>query len=378
MELEFSDEQLMLAETTRRLCEQWSDLSELREVEGRAPGYSPSFWQQLVDIGLAGLSIPTASGGLGLGALECVAVYEQFGRCLAASPHHASSILAASLLASEPDAARRDEWLSGIAAGTTIVSVASLEAGNDCSATGVQLKAARTGSGWVLNGAKHFVPFASVADALIVLARADVDRVIALIVDTATSGVGWRYQHNLAGDACFAVTLEDVEVPSTRTLHDGEHVWPHWERAMSAALIPLAAQAIGAAACVHELSVAYAKERCAFGRPIGGFQAIAHYLAEVAVEIEGSRTLVHQAAWAQDSGRPFSCLAAMAKLQAGAVFRHAAAVAMQVHGGLGYTTQADPQLFFRRAKQWQLLPWDERHLEERIASHVLEGETVHV
>ena len=106
--------------------------------------------------------------------------------------------------------------------------------------------------------------------------------------------------------------------------------------------------------------------REAFGKPIGAFQAIAHSLADVAVEVAGCRMLVRQAAWAKDSGHAFHRLAAIAKLQACEMFRRAAAVTIQVHGGMGFTTDADPQLFFRRAKQLQLLDWDTDFLEERI------------
>ena len=174
-------------------------------------------------------------------------------------------------------------------------------------------------------------------------------------------------QRNLAAEPHSLLRFERVVVPSARALLGGADIWDHWQRVMFGGIIPLAAQAVGAANRVHEIAVAYSKERHAFGRAIGGFQAIAHYLADAIVAIEGCRTLVHQAAWARDKGLPFHALAAMAKLKAGAMLQQTSALAIQVHGGLGYTTAADPQLFFRRAKQWQVLNWDESCLEGHIA-----------
>lgn len=371
MELSFSEEQTMLGDMLRKLCDDVAPLTALRDIEYREPGFSDLLWRSLGELGVTGLQIAESDGGLGLGALEAAIVYEQFGRALAPSPHHVSSVLAATLLAACGSAVQRTRWLPAIASGAAVVSIASLEPGGDYSRNGVQLSARRDGDDWLLSGRKHFVPFAAAADALIVLARSD-ERIVALLVDADAAGIECRYQRNLAGEALYALTFDDVSAAAANLLGDASDSWQHWQRTMFAGAIPWAAQAVGAAARVHEISVEYAKQREAFGRPIGGFQALAHYLADSLVAIEGCRTLVHQAAWARDAGKPFRKLAAMAKLQACAMFRETAAIAIQIHGGFGYTTEADPQLFFRRAKQWQSLHWDERCLEETIADLLME------
>jgi alkylation response protein AidB-like acyl-CoA dehydrogenase len=180
-----------------------------------------------------------------------------------------------------------------------------------------------------------------------------------------------EYQANHASDPLYKMSFNGLTLPRSQLLGSAPCIWRHWEQAMGQTIIHLASYAIGAAARIHEIAVEYAKYRHAFGRAIGGFQSIAHYLADVAVGIEGARTLVYQAAWFCDQGRDYLPLAAMAKLQACDVFCRAAAVAIQVHGGLGYTIEADPQLFFRRAKQIQLMHWGPAFLEQRIADHVL-------
>lgn len=373
MELDFSEEQVMLGDMVQRLCEDVVPLTELRTLEGCEPGYSEIFWSRLVELGITGLWINEEDGGLGLGALDATVVYEQLGRALAVSPHLASSVQATQLLAATGDANQRKNWLPGIADGSVIVSVASLEPEGGFGSQGVQLQARPVDGGYSLHGCKHFVPFAAAATAFIVLARSenDPDRVIGLLVRADADGLSRHYQVNHAGEPYYKLNFDGVRVDAADVLNGGASVWEPWRQAMFASFIPLAARAVGAAGYAHEISVAYAKEREAFGRPIGGFQSIAHYLADAIVAIEGCRTLVHQAAWAYDNNKPFQRLAAMAKLQACDVFRRVSALAIQVHGGFGYTLEADPQLYYRRAKQWQLLDWDSATLEQEIAALVL-------
>jgi alkylation response protein AidB-like acyl-CoA dehydrogenase len=370
MELNFSEEQTMFGDMVRRLCEDVFPPAALRALEGTEPGYSAALWRALCELGITGVQIAEQYDGLGLGALEAAVIFEQFGRSLAISPHFISSILAADFIARAGTPSQQQQWLPAIAAGSALVTIASIEPGGDFNVGGVSLNAERRGDQFYLSGTKHFVPFAGSADALIVLARAG-EKIIALLIDANAPGITRRYQANLAREPYFELTFAAVCVPLAAVLNEAADSWPLWQESMYGGLIPLAAQAVGAATYVHEISVAYAKQREAFGRPIGGFQAIAHYLADMLVEIEGCRTLVHQAAWARDHGKPFHMLAAMAKLQSCSMFRRAAALAIQVHGGLGYTIEGEPQLYFRRAKQWQSLFWNETTLEEKIADFVL-------
>ena len=116
----------------------------------------------------------------------------------------------------------------------------------------------------------------------------------------------------------------------------------------------------------------YAKDRRQFDKPLGAFQAIAHYLADAVTAVDGAETLVWEAAWARDAGRSHARLAPMAKLFACQTFRDVTAMAQQVFGGVGFTVEYDIQLYFRRAKQLQLSWWDDRYLEELIAADVLD------
>ncbi|MBY8823580.1 acyl-CoA dehydrogenase family protein [Sphingomonas colocasiae] len=366
MELGLSEEQRLLQDTVRQLCESRFPLTALRRTEADPAGLDRAFWAQLCDIGVPAMPIAPEQGGLGFGMLETALVFEQLGRQLAITPLFTSSLVAAALFAASGDALPRDQWLAEIAQGA-IVAVAMTEPGGSPDIARCTSRFDRTSDGIRLSGVKHFVPFASIASALLVIARDSAGGApAALLVPRDTPGVTIRHQANLATEPYFEITFTGAMLPAENLLaiDDLPGIW----REISArGHIALAAQAVGAARHAHEISLAYAKTREAFGQPIGGFQAIAHYLADAIVEIEGCQMLFHQAAWFHDQGLAFEAAAAIAKLQAGAMFRRVSALAIQIHGGIGYTSEADPQLFFRRAKQWQLLDGGDAYLEDEIA-----------
>ncbi len=377
MELDLSAEQHLLQDTVRQLCETRFPLTALRRIETDPDGVDRTFWAQLTEIGVPSMPIATEHGGLGMGMLETALVFEQLGRQLATTPLLTSSLTAASLLASSKSSERREDWLALIGQGR-IISVATDEPNGSPHIAEAQTSFERISNHIRLAGVKHFVPFASISEGFLVAAMDQSSGMPAFVmVPHNTPGVTIRPQTNLATEPYFEIELAGVERPIDDVLvaHDFHS---EWQRVAARAYIAAAAQAVGAARHAHEISLRYSKEREAFGQPIGGFQAIAHYLADGIVEIEGCQTLFHQAAWLHDEGLPFEAAAAMAKLQAGAMFRRISAMAIQIHGGLGYTTEADPQLFFRRAKQWQLLNGDDSFLEDEIARLTIDTVTADV
>ncbi len=366
MELGFSEEQKLLRDTVASLCSDRCDSAVIRAMEHDEQGFSHTFWQGLSEIGLTGLRIDEAHGGVGMGLLETALVYEEFGRKLAVSPHFESCLLAASLLAQAGSKALCAEWLPLLANGQRRVVVAWQEVGVGADISGLGSRAERFGDKVVVTGEKVLVPYANSADAVLVLCQLE-ERVVAVLVPK--SELSLTVQPNHADQNLFAVALEGINVPAANLL-DAADFSRCWEQTMLEGQIAQAAFAIGGASRIQDMAVEYAGQREQFGQPIGAFQSIAHYLADRATEIEGARFLVYQAAWARDQGLPYAQLAMMAKLQATSVFRRATVTGIQVHGGMGFSEEADPQLFYRRAKHLQLMYWDNRYLEQRIANEV--------
>lgn len=374
MDLDFNEEQVMLRDTARGICEELSQSAVVRAMEQDAIGYSAPFWTQLSELGITSLGVPEAHGGMAWGALEMAIVYEEFGRALAPSPHWASCVLSAKVLELAGTEAQQQAFLPGIASGETIVVPAWLEPKNGFGPEGVQLRAIKQADGYVLNGTKLMVQFANSANRLLVLARngEGVDDIIGLLVDPKSIGVKVTRTRNHADDALYQVDFSNVTASAAEVL-ETKKFWNLWEEAMTRSIVAQAAQAIGAAEAIHAMATDYSKQRVQFGKPIGSFQAIAHYLADMIVRIEGAKVLVYQAAWAMDNGKPYEKLAAQAKLQACNTFRDASAIGVQIHGGFGFTSEGDPQLYFRRAKHWQMINWDSSYLEKRIAALILDA-----
>ncbi len=372
MDLAFTDEQDMLRDAVRGLCDDAID--SVRALEDDPVGYDDGFWQGLAAMGLTGLMLPGDVGGSEMGLLDAVVVYEELGRSLVPSPHFASSVVAAGILDAAGSDDQRSTWLPRIASGEAVLTLAWLEPDNGSGPTGVRLPAEATGDGFVLTGAKRHVPFASSAERLVVPARTgdDPEAVDLFLVDPTADGVTLTLQRTVAGDTQYRIDLDGVRVSATDRIGDAGTGWATLSAVLSDAMVLVAAQAVGAAEATHALTTQYAKERHQFDKPIGSFQSISHYLADGVTAIDGARTLVHRAAWTRDEGRDASTLAPMAKLFATQTCRDVTGVAIQVHGGMGFTVECDAQLYFRRAKSWQLNWVDDTRLEELIAAAILD------
>jgi alkylation response protein AidB-like acyl-CoA dehydrogenase len=374
MDLDFSEEQEMLREMVRGVCAEYSPIEIVRELEDDPRGFPDQLWKQLAELDLLGLLIPEAYGGSEQSLLEAAIVYEEFGRSLAPSPHLASCVLSAGVLTRAGSSEQQQAWLPKIASGEAILVPAWLEPRNGYGPEGVQVRATPDGDGFALSGEKWHVPFAGAATRLLVLARTgeaetDVDL---FLIDPEAPGVSLSQQMNLASDAQYAVKLDGVRVTAEDRVGGSGTGWATWDSVMLDGVVLAAALAAGGAARCLELTVEYAKEREQFGKPLGAFQAIAHYLADAATNIDGGTILVYEAAWARAAGKPIERLAPMAKLFMCQVYRDVTAMSLQVFGGVGFTVEYDAQLYFRRAKQLQLSWWDSRHLEERVARSVLD------
>ena len=375
MDLAFTEEQEMLRNAVRSLCADAAD--SVRALEDDPKGYDEAFWQGLATMGLTGLMTPEVLGGSGMGLLDAVVVYEELGRSLVPSPHLASSVVAGGVLATAGSDAQQADWLPAMASGEAVLSVAWLEPDNSSGPSGVQMAAVPGGDGFVLSGPKRHVPYASSADRLVVLARTGdaedgAEAVDLFLVDPTDEGVTLTLQPTVAGDTQYRVDFDRVRVETTDRIGPAGTGWATWSTVMADAIVLVAAQAVGAAEATHALTTQYAKERHQFDKPIGAFQSISHYLADGITAIDGARVLVHRAAWSRDEGRDVSTLAPMAKLFATQTCRDVTGVAIQVHGGMGFTVECDAQLYFRRAKSWQLNWFNDDHLEELIAASVLD------
>ncbi len=374
LNLDFDDEQDMLREMVRGICDRHSPLEEVRRLEDDPVGVASDLWEQMGELGICGLMLPDAYGGSAMGALEGVVVYEELGRSLASVPHLVSCVLSAEAILAAGNETQKSELLPQLSAGNTILTPAWLEPGNGFGPAGVQMRADDRGSDFVLDGTKMHVYFATAAERMLVLARTgDAETGIDLfVVPTDADGVTLTQKMSISSDTQYRVDFDNVTVPAADRVGEAGSGWSTWQSITPKAAVLAAAQAIGGATQALDLTVDYSKNREQFDKPLAAFQAISHSLADAKTSLDGGRLLVHEAAWAMSSGKNVDRLAPMAKLNACNIYRDITALAQQVFGGVGFTLDYDIQLYFRRAKQLQLSWWDSRTCEELIAAAVLD------
>jgi alkylation response protein AidB-like acyl-CoA dehydrogenase len=293
---------------------------------------------------------------------------------LAPTPHFVSAVLCGGAIARAGSDQQKSQWLGAIASGDAILTPAWLEPENGFSPRGIELRATVDGDGYRLNGCKRHVAFAAAADRLVVVARIGEDEgsIDLFLVDPTAVGVSLRQQYTIASDTQYEVTLTDVAVGLDDRIGADGTGWATWQEVLEGGLVLLAAQAVGGARYALEITTQYAKDRHQFDKPLGAFQALAHDLADAVTALDGAEQLVHEAAWAGANGRPLASLAPMAKLFACSTYRDITAMAQQIFGGIGFTLDFDIQLYFRRAKQLQVMWANDRILEDAVAAELLD------
>jgi alkylation response protein AidB-like acyl-CoA dehydrogenase len=225
-------------------------------------------------------------------------------------------------------------------------------------AEGIQVKATPTDEGFLIQGTKLFVPDGHISDYLICAARTKdtetpEEGITLFLVDPKSPGVSCTLLKTIAGDKQCQVIFDQVRVPGESVLGKLHEGWPILDRVLGKAVVAQCAEMVGGARQVLEMTVAYAKERTAFGHPIGSFQAIQHYCADMLVDVDGCSLLTYNAAWRLEEGLPAAQEVAIAKSLLNKKFRRIAALGIQIHGAIGFTEEHDLPLYFKRAKAWE-------------------------
>jgi alkylation response protein AidB-like acyl-CoA dehydrogenase len=349
VDLVFNDEQDELRRVVRRFLEQRSSERDVRRLMESAEGYDASVWKQMADgLGLHGLAIPEEYGGSGYSFVELIVVLEEMGRALLCAPFFSSVVLAASLLLAAGDERAKRDYLPGIAAGSTIATVALAEESGQWHEAGINATAARSGESWTLNGQKSYVMDGHVAGLLFVAARTGAGVGI-FAVDSGAAGLTTTRLSTLDQTRKLA-RLDLADTPARLVGRDGQG-WPAWARMLDTAAVALAAEQVGGAQRVLDMSVEYAKIRVQFGRPIGSFQAIKHKCADMLLDVESAKSAAYYAAWsvAADTDE-VPVVASLAKSYCSEAYSRAVAENIQIHGGIGFTWEHPAHLYFRRAR----------------------------
>ncbi|MDP9075053.1 MAG: acyl-CoA/acyl-ACP dehydrogenase [Actinomycetota bacterium] len=370
MNLAFSDEQEELRRSLRRFLADKSPEAEVRLLMATETGFDPAVWSQMaVQLGLQGLAIPERFGGSGFSTVEQVVVFEEMGRALLCAPYFSTVALAANALLAAGDDRASEELLPGIAAGRTIATLALTEGSGRWDEDGITLTATQVGSGgYQLDGVKTFVVDGLQADLLLVAARSQ-GGVSLLAVHGGAPGLV-RTPLATMDQTRKQARLAFSAVPARLIGVEGG-AWPGLAKALDLAAVALAAEQVGGAQRVLEMSVDYAKVRVQFGRPIGSFQAIKHKCADMLQAVESAKSAAYYAGWASaDDPDEFAVTACLAKAYCSEAYFKAAADNIQIHGGIGFTWEHPAHLYFRRAKSSEVMLGDPAYHRELLAQRI--------
>jgi len=361
MDFTFSPEQDALRDAVRSSLASEAPSAYVRRMIDDEVGVSPDLWSKMADLGWLGLLVPEAHGGLGLDLVDAVVVQEEMGKLPLPGPYFSSALFATI-------AARRlafTDVLADLASGARRGTVALEEFGHGDPVARVRTTATQRGDTWVLDGLKPAVVDGHTADWAIVVARTD-DGLSSFLLEKPGAAVVPSL------DVTRKMTrLELTQRPATQVGPPGDQT-ALWQRIADDAAVMLCAETVGVCERALQLGVDYAKQRVQFGRPIASFQAIKHKTVDMLHKTELARVGTHYAAWTSDVDDPArESAAAMAKGYAGEASVFVTAEDIQIHGGVGFTWDADPQLFFRRAKANDILLGQQAWQRQRLADLVL-------
>ena len=340
------EERTAICDAVRALMRNLSSEAAVRATMETAEGYDPALWKQLVSLGVTGLIVDTEYGGTGLGPVELELVMEETGAALLCSPLLSSGVLAAGLLMASGDKDAKRRLLPGIAAGTTIATVAMTGESGTWTPAGVAVSARSANGRTTLDGAASYVTHGQIADVIFVVAKAE-DGLGLFEVAADATGLTRRALPSFDRTLRLA-RLDFMDTPARQI---GRMGWPAVQSALDLALVALAGEQAGGARRIFDMTVDYARTRIQFGRPIGGFQAIKHMAADLLLESESAISAARNAAALLAAGDPAAGAAiSLAAFACADAFTTVAATAIQMHGGIAFTWEHPAHLYLRRAR----------------------------
>ncbi|MFC1955528.1 acyl-CoA dehydrogenase family protein [Chloroflexota bacterium] len=355
MKLAFSEEQEMLRTMARDFLTNKLPKATVKEIEESDSGYSSQLWKEMAGLGWMGLALPEKHGGAGMSFLDLALVLEEMGRACLPGPFFSSAILGGLPILDAGSEEQKEKYLPKIASGEAIFTLALTEASASYDAASIAVEAVADEDAYVINGTKLFVPDAHIADYLLCVARTSEGAkpemgVTIFIVDTQSPGVNCAVLKSIAGDKLCEVTFDQVKVPEANILGGLDRGWDAVTKIIERAAVAKCCEMAGGMQQVLDMTVDYARERKQFGRPIGSFQVIQHYCADMLTNVEGARLSAYQAAWVLSEDLPCTEQVAIAKVYAGQAVERVLALAHQIHGAIGVTIDHDLHYYTRRLK----------------------------
>ena len=369
-----NEEQSMLRDAAKSWTQEKSPVTAFRKMRdsGVEIGYDVKAWNEMAEMGWAGVIVPEAFGGSDFGYLSIGLILEELGRTLTASPLLASAVAGASALVLGGTDAQKSAWLTKIAEGTAVATLA-IDEGAHHAPEKVALAATKSGAGYSLSGTKTFVLEGMAADLLIVSARTsgkpgDTAGITLFLVPSDAKGVSRKRLALADSRGAANISFDKVEVGADAVLGPVDGGWDLLEKTLDRARAGVSAEMLGAAVQAFETTLDYLKVRVQFGQVIGSFQALQHRAAKMFTDLELARSAVEAALQAIDAGTPdVPELVSLAKAKMGDTFHLVSNEMVQMHGGIGMTDAHDAGFYLKRARACEAAYGNQSYHRDRYA-----------
>ena len=369
MDFGLNETQELIRATSAEFLSDRSPMSFVRAMAEDERGFTEEFWREIGELGWLGLVVSEDAGGAGMDMCDMAPLLSEWGAVLAPGPLVESSIVSAAAIDRFGSAEQRQRWLPAISSGESVAVPALSEPGVGSGV--LETRASETSDGWVINGKKRFVGYGNSADLLLLPARTEAGVTVFAVPISEVRGTLERERVKMAsGVPTLDIEFNEVELPSDSSIGEvvgGDVVL---RSMMLHGAVARSLQMAGAGGAVFDRTLDYVKDRQQFGRAIGAFQAIQHYMADMSIKVKSAKHLADKAAWAlatDPDSVATSRLVSQAKLGANKLMPEVCWTAHQTHGAIGFTWEHDLHLYTRRVLSWRAEYGDSEDHADRLA-----------
>ena len=368
MDLDFTSEQNILRETASKFLTKECPFEKVKELEESDTGYSPELWKKKADLGWLGVIFPEEYGGYGGQFIDVAIIIEEMGKAAFPSPYFSTVVQCGLLILNGGSTPQKKELLAGISGGSLKMAFAQYEKDGSYLPSGINLTARHNGNHYILNGAKMFVLDANIADMIIVIAKASDSGITLFLVDSKDKGISISKMPAIGMDNVCEVIFNDVSVPAENIIGSPGAGWDIFAKTETAITAAKCAEMIGGCKKAIDLTANYSKERTQYGVPIGGFQIIQHYMANMLLAYDTIWNYLYRVVWMIDEGIECGNETSALKAQVNINYKFITERGVQIHGGVGTSREFDIGLFYRRAKSFEYIAGDTDYHYEKIAA----------
>jgi len=358
MDFSLNEETVLLKDSVERFLQEKCPSSLVKELIKNEEGYSKDIWKEMAELGWLGFIHKEKYGGFEGSFFDLFILFEQIGKVLLPSPFFCSAILSGLIIDEAGNEKQKDSYLPPIIKGEKIFTLALLDENGRSDANDPKIEAVETAdNSYVVNGTRLLVPYAHVADGIIICANAkgsEAEGPTLFKIEGKADGQEITRLDTLSGEKTFAVRYENVNTPADSIIGVPGKAEIYVNQILPKATIIKCGEMLGGLERVVEMTVEYVKQRHQFDRPLGSLQVVQHYCADMATDLESARLITCQAASLISDGIPCAKEIAMAKAWCNDAYKKTTWIAQQVHGGMGFTEEYYLHLFYKHAKASEL------------------------